>query len=457
MAESMAIPTRPMMPSTITTESASDASTGGILFVSYGGGHIDIAARVLRALERTINEQAAPLKTRLLALTTAGPAAARLGIAHHGCANYLPAPGYEDAERIGAKLSIPLWQADSGISWQESCAYMGVSMCDLIAELGLEAARAAYDEQGRAAFCPRRFIGHVLDRERPALVVTTCNVRMERAANLEARRRSIRSVRLEDLFGYSILGPYTTERPPVLADPQEWPDDLVVMNTSVAEKVVVHGFPSSRVQVLGQPVLADWARAQAKTEVAPTLTDWATADAPVIVYVAPPDPAVLSVHGLAFRALAVNRPDLRICIKLHPSSSVDAFLALCPGALPKGLRVLASEDINTVIRAANLTVVMNSTAGLLAAMSGKPMLVLDTSGQAEVIPYVASGVARRVEHLEALEGAITAALEQNTALDTHQKSNQLPELFQSVPEAADRIAAWLNTQVSEHVAVGTRA
>ena len=410
-----------------------------ILFVSYGGGHIDIVARVWQALGAEGQGQA-----RLLALTTAAPAAARRAIAHSRCVDYLPSPDYAAASEIGAALSEGIWTAASGIAWEDSCAYMGVSMCDLIADLGEEGARAAFDAKGRAAFCPRRFLGHVMDRERPDIVVTTCNVRMERAAHLEAQRRAIRSVRIEDLFGYSLLGPYSDARAPKLVDSTDWPDDLVVMNDHVARTVVRHGFPATRVRVLGQPVLSDWAASYAGAKIADALVDWATGANPVIVYVAPPDRETLSAHGAAFQALASRRSDLRICLKMHPSVSVETFGQICPGQVPGNLRVLDREDIITVIRAADLTVVNNSTAGLLAAMSGKPMLVLNTSGQAEVIPYVASGVAERVDQLNALEAQIDGALEDQARAKTETGlMPPVPEMFQSQPDAARRIASWL--------------
>jgi predicted dehydrogenase len=108
---------------------------------------------------------------------------------------------------LGAELSAPLWDASSQVSRDDSCAYLSLSMLDLIAACGDAEAWRRYEELGRQAFCPTRFLTHVLAQENPGLVVTTCHVRMERAAVLAARQRGCPSLlRLRQLLHDRAIG-----------------------------------------------------------------------------------------------------------------------------------------------------------------------------------------------------------------------------------------------------------
>ena len=106
-----------------------------LLFVTYGGGHIDIVVRLLPWLDRLED-----VEVRILALTTAAPRLEQTEWKFKRCIDYLPLSGYEKAMEIGRELSQNLvgvtsggkWDDSLGISFEETCAYLGVSMVDLI-------------------------------------------------------------------------------------------------------------------------------------------------------------------------------------------------------------------------------------------------------------------------------------------------------------------------------------
>ncbi len=409
-----------------------------ILFVTYGGGHVDIVLRLLPRLERL------GVDARVLALTTAGPRMVQAGHPDRGCRHYVPRPGYEQAMALGAELSEGLWDATSGIPWEESCAYLGVSMVDLIDELGEEEARRRYQAEGRKAFCPTAFLSEVLRQEEPQLVVTTCHVRMERAALLAARALGIASVRIEDLFGYSLLGEYGAGRAPVLLPEAEWPDQVIVLNDEVKQRLVAAGLPTARIHPLGQPVLSEWLEQFEHTDPSPSLADWRSEERPIITYATPARRDVLYPHVGAMLALAQQQPEWGICIKLHPSVGRGEFEARYP-ELPDNLRLLAEEDILPIVRASDLVVIFRSTVGLLCLSGGVSLLVVDTTGEPEVMPYVSSGAARGLDSLEHLTKTIAEMLEQTC----HEDDQVVAPLFENPPGATERVAKWLAAKATD--------
>ncbi len=408
------------------------------LFVTYGGGHVDIVLRLLPHLDRL-----SAVDVRVLALTTAGPRMVQEGYQALGCRDYLPLAGYEQALELGAELSPELWDESSGISWEESCAYLGVSMLDLIAELGEEEAQRRYQAEGRKAFCPTRFMAEVLQHEQPQLVITTCHVRMERAAVLAARDLGITTVRIEDLFGYSLLGNYGVERAPVLLPEVEWPGQVIVLNEEVKRRLMTAGFPEARIHPLGQPVFSEWQEQFEQIAPCPTLQDWIAKGQPVITYATPARRDVLYSQTEVMLAVAHRHPEWGICIKLHPSVGPGEFEARYP-ELPINVRLLADVDILPVVRASDMVVIFRSTVGLLCLFTDIPLLVLDTTGEPETIPYVSSGVASGIDNLDDLDDTLKHRLVH--MYQVPERRNEL--LLENPVGAANRIANWLVTEAT---------
>lgn len=416
---------------------ARTSGAGGVLFVTYGGGHVDIVVALLPRL------QALGVPCGVLALTTA---AIRLRAAAQPFAtplDYLPLEGYEQALDLGAELSAPLWDPTGPLSWDESCAYLGISMLDLIASHGEAEAWQRYRQQGRKAFCPTRFLGCVLVQEQPRVVVTTCLVRMERAATLAARQRGCRSLLIEDLFGFSLLGPAGLQGDPTLAPRHEWPDAVVVLNEQVRARIVDAGFPKAAVHALGQPVFADWLQRWTDAQPCAPLLDWCNQGRPVVTYAAPSRAEVWQRHARALLQIARRHPEWGLVVKLHPSVGLQAFDTEV-GERPDNLRVLpAEQDILPVLKASDLVVVFRSTVGLLSLFAGLPLLVFDDSDEPELMPYVSSGAAVAASTPAQLERAMVQLL----AAPTSAGGARQQPLFENPPMAAERIAVWLQAQL----------
>lgn len=408
-----------------------------VMFVTYGAGHADIVAHLLPALAA----QGLP-KPVVLALTTASLRLAHSACTLRRCADYLPMQGYEQATARGGDLARGLWSEGSDVSWGETCAYLGVSMCDLEVEEGRDQAQKSYKDMGRKAFCPVRFMERVLERECPDIIVTTCHVRMERAAVIAARNLGIRSVRIEDLLGYSLLGPYPYGKLGRLIPDAEWPDMAVVMNAAVKEIVVRNGFPAHRIAPLGQPVFSEW-KAQFFSTKPTKLFAGIAGPKPVVTYMTTPQENILRAHSKTWIALARRRPDINFVIKLHPSTAEPIYRQHY-GPFPDNLRVLSKEPALNVVKASDLVVLFRSTVGMLCLLTATPMIVWDTTGDEELLPYVTSGAAEIAQDDTDLEPMIDRMLKATS-------SGRPPphSLFDISDDAARQIASWLRAGAPE--------
>ncbi|WP_281966976.1 hypothetical protein [Roseovarius nanhaiticus] len=402
------------------------------MFVTYGAGHADIVARLVPALVGRGLPQPA-----VLALTTAPLLLGKAGVAFKRCADYLPMPGYEDAVQKGAELARDIWSEGSDVSWEETCAYLGVSFCDLERDYGQAGAQRLFEAEGRKAFCPVHFMMEVLKRERPDIVVTTCHVRMERATTIAAQKLGIRSVLIEDLLGYSLLGPYSYGAPGRLIDRAEWPDMAVVMNCAVKAILTENGFPPERVVPLGQPVFSDWKRDYAQADPCDPF-ERTRGDRPLISYMTTPQDEILRPQSDFLIAMARRRRDLDFIVKLHPSTS-EANYRQAFGPFPDNLRVLSKEPTLNVVKASDLVILYRSTVGILCLLSATPMIVWDTTGAPELLPYASSGAAEWAKSDEALEPLMDRMLAERSA----RRSPQSHPLFDAPAEASEAIAAWL--------------
>lgn len=403
-----------------------------VMFVTYGAGHADIVASLLPAFAAQGFE-----KPLVLALTTApariDPSLCRLS----RCADYLPMPGYEDAMERGADLARSFWVEGSEVPWQETCAYLGISYRDLETDLGPSGARDRYRALGRQAFCPTHFLEKVLSAERPDIVVVTCNVRMERAAILAARRLGIRSVLIEDLLGYSLLGRYPYGERGSLVAKAEWPDMAVTMNAQIRDILIQNGFPGRRVAALGQPAISDWFR-QVTRRPDDGLRERLATGKPVVTYITTPRDELLVPQTKTLIDLAYRRPDLTFVIKLHPSTHVSKF-GEGFGPFPANIHLLSKEPALEVVKLSDVVILYRSTVGIACLATSTPMIVWSDLGEPEVLPYVASGGAVEVTRNQDLEIVIDTALRGGKG-SAYRRPHPL---FEVGPNSGNAVAAWL--------------
>jgi len=292
-----------------------------ILFVTYGGSHSDLVSSLIPEIQKHPG-----LDYQILALTIAGQKLEPLNFRFKRCKDYLPLAGYENASKIGEVLSKEIWDETSGIPFEDSCAYLGVSMVDLINQLGEKGAWKNYKKFGRKSFLPTDFTQRVFDQEIPDMVITTCNVRMERAAHLSALKTGILSIRIEDLLGYSVMGenPITSTEPELPKN--EWPDRIIVPNEFTRKRMLSAGFEEWRTVALGQPFLSQWLEDSRLPENIASRNRHLQSGKPRVTFIMPGRKDALIEQGKVLIELADKRKDWEFLFKLHPGVPKSKFL-----------------------------------------------------------------------------------------------------------------------------------
>ena len=216
----------------------------------------------------------------------------------------------------------------------------------------------------------------------------------------------------------------------------------VVMNAALKEIVVRNGFPAHRVEPLGQPVFSEWKAHYFSTK--PTeLFESIPVPKPVVTYMATPQENILRAHSKTWIALARRRPDINFAIKLHPSTA-ETIYRQHYGPFPDNLRVLSKDPALNLVKASDLIVLFRSTVGVLCLMTSTPMIVWDTTGEDEFLPYVTSGAAQIAQDDTDLEPLIDRMLKATS-------SGRPPPhyLFDISDDAPRQIASWLRAGAPE--------
>ncbi len=164
-----------------------------IVFVTYGGGHVNMLLPVIKQLQKRSN-----LDLVVLGLTTAGATLKQNNIPYIGFKDLL-ADDNDYAREWGENL-VNKDDLHPAISYQESVAYMGLSYVDLEIEHGTEKAAEIFADRGRLNFFPLNTLCKFLKAQRPNVVVATNSPRAEQSAITAAGKLNIPSICLVDLF-----------------------------------------------------------------------------------------------------------------------------------------------------------------------------------------------------------------------------------------------------------------
>ena len=183
-----------------------------ILFVTYGGGHVQMVAPVVRMLR----EARPDIAVECLALTTAQSALRSMDIGFRPLSDFLGLFP-DDVRHWGEALAVDHHNDGVGIAYEESVAYLGLSFWDLVQEHGESASRAMLDQKGLHAFLPRRVMRRVIAELAPGVVATTNSPRMEHAAVLEGNAAGIPTFTMVDLFGRFNFCPIVADHVSVLS------------------------------------------------------------------------------------------------------------------------------------------------------------------------------------------------------------------------------------------------
>lgn len=332
-----------------------------ILFVTYGGGHVNIVIPIVREIEKHNN-----MDYQILALTTAIPYLENSGLKYKTLLDYLPIlQNNKEIINIGNKLASEYHNSDAGFSIEQTSAYLGCSMYDLIKKLGEKKALEKFEIEGRKAFCPTSIIKQILKIEKPDIVVTTVPYRMEKAAVLEAKELGIKTVFIHDLhfvkqnYLYNIV------------------DANFVMNEFVKDELIGYGVAESKIYVTGQPAF-DYLLEPINKSKSEIYNEFELSpEKKTIVWIADNSKVLTKTYFDEISKVIERFKEFQFIIKMHPGEeNVDIFKNICKKNKINTL-LLHRCNNKVLIYIGDLFLVGLSTMGLEISRMNKNMICLD--------------------------------------------------------------------------------
>ena len=213
---------------------------GKVLFVSYGGGHINIINEVIKEIIKYKN-----IDFKVLALTTAYDKSVSLFSNKYikKISDYKDL-FKKDIEKINYYGSLILednYNASSGISKEDTLIYLGLSMFELVQTHGEQKAFDLYNKKQRQAFLPVNIMKNILEYEKTSLVVTTTSPRFEEASLIAANELGIETIQILDLFGELYPLPRANH--------------IICMNNYISESLKKQGLIENKYYHFGQPAI----------------------------------------------------------------------------------------------------------------------------------------------------------------------------------------------------------
>ena len=374
-----------------------EQGAGGVLFVTYGNGHIAKVAPVVQALEDKA------VRCTVLAMTLGYAQSLRLGMQPIGYKDLLHLVDADAAMRYGRMLWPENQHPD--VDELESCAYLGINYLEWVETYGEEEAAARYKKGGRRSFLPVRFIGKVIDFLQPDVVVSTSSPRSEQAAIEAAVVRGVPSLTMLDVFAM----PHDT-----YLHHEAYADRITAPSALAGQQLRNAGIDPAKIRVTGCPAydtLRDVSQAPLGTELKRSL-GWDGLK--VLLWAGSLEQDETGVpeqfYGTKFgvlveqrlRAFVASHPDTALIVRYHPTQ-YNVF-----PDLGKQERVYvsnpAADRLLPQLHAADTVIVQTSTVGFESALLGKRLLCLSFSPRVINTEYDLSqlGIAESVRSLDDL-------------------------------------------------------
>ncbi|MFA4133392.1 MULTISPECIES: UDP-N-acetylglucosamine 2-epimerase [unclassified Brevibacillus] len=386
-----------------------------MLFVTYGGGHVNAIFPVIKELQQTTEWE-----ITTLGLTTAGNVLKKEGIPYIGFKDLIEPTVDNYALEIGSLLANE--SDNSKVPYEESVAYLGLSYVDLEKRHGKQEASKLYKEQGRQAFLPLSILERLIKKVNPNVIVTTNSPRAEQATVMTAKKFSIPCVCLVDLFAVDEF--------PRLAQ-KGYGNRICVITNRVKEKLISAGRTEEEIVVTGNPAfdkLADETIPQ-KARIFRNEKKWDNKK--TILWASQPNveqPQLPRMIEAELLELLNGHEDWHIVFRPHPSEQIVY------NHLPERVTISDTNDeLPVLIKAVDMVLTMTSTVGLESVLIGKPLVTVDIGSYIASVPYSEMGLSYGVSHLHDLEKGILLALSGENNL---YRKAVLPELG----KAAERVS-----------------
>lgn len=360
-----------------------------VLVVSYGGAHVAAAMPLHGALLD------AGLEPVMLGLTTAADMLRRHGVPARRFLDYVDLQD-PDVRRWGDYLCGFHHRDGIGISREESMAYLGAGMAELVRELGEAAALARYRELGLNALLPVQTVRHIIAAEQVDGVIATDSPRAERAALNAAAQLGLPSVCLVTSFP-DIGLPYLQRSDNGAV--------MCVLNDRFKQQLVAAGRSPASVEVTGNPAFdalvvpeADALRDSLRAKDGLQRGEW------TVLWAEQPEPdnPALPVRMRERLAQICTSNGWRLLVRLHPSSQAGTALALPDGVLVSP----RTESVRDALLKSDVVVTFTSTIGFEALVLDKPVVVAAVSQYSRFVDYRETDGVRVVDSLDGVEPAL---------------------------------------------------
>lgn len=410
-----------------------EAVDADVLFVSYGGGHVNMLLPVAQHM------QANGFKVVFLALTSARAVLQQTDI---GFITYADFPIRNNAaiahgKRLAAELPV-----NPAVPLEDTEAYLGLNYEALEIQFGTSTAAEMYQQFGRSCFQPLGVFLSVLPLLNPKVVVASNSPRSERYAIKAAGLLSIPSVCVVDLFALREI---------------EWigepgfADAVCVLNQEVKYLFKSAGRRDDEVIVTGNPAFDSLFNPEyiKQGRALRAQRGWDQNDTINVLWASQVEPEVHPFEiGLtgnpklpgqverALRQAVICNQALRLIVRYHPSQVVDF--------LPQD-RVEHShptEDLSTLLHAVDVVVTMTSTVGLQASLVGKQVLTVDSSVFFNDMPYSKMGISKGFKQPQDLLPYLKN-LSYLHGIDNNRTVQSNQQMAMATPRVAEIVARYL--------------
>lgn len=320
-----------------------------VLSVTYGGGHVRIAAKLAQAYK------ARGIEYQIVAMPAAIPYLNAQGMPFKRLIDYAEYfPHWNTAYSLGEELAKTYHNPEIGFSFEDTICYYGLSYYDLIAEHGEQKARELFEKSGRKAFYPKQTAKIIIKAENPDMIQTTCGQRMELAVSDAAKELNILSARIQDT--------------PMLYEKIATDYLFTINETEKARNTGIMKDWEKKIITTGHPCLEDYSKINKEAERAKVEENLKIGGKYLITWAIPGRPTNYTDETfLILRNTAINNPEISIVIKLHPTShSNDMFEKY--GELPQNMRIVKRYDLPGLLKASDLVIGGTSTTAFEAIL-----------------------------------------------------------------------------------------
>ena len=348
-----------------------------IFIACYGAGHVSMMTPIFKKL--TLDNK---VEVVALALSTAKNYFTRHDVPYKTLANYKKKIVDEKSEYFGEILAKRWHMEGSGLTYAESVLYLGVSMRDLVREVGEAEAFRLLEEKGRQCFLPICTMEQVINEEKPDLIITTNAPRMERAATIVGNNKGIPTINLHDDLGFK-------KRDYILSA-----DKISVMSEITKGNLLDQGHDSSKIIINGQPAFDIIQDELINFDSEKIRKENGIGDLPCLVLgtsMVGEKGKIMDITPLVCDAIEDLDKKFQLLIKPHPSKDVDAYKDFAAARSCNPI-VLSDINIRELLFISEALITFHSTIMIESVLIGKPLISVNITGEPNPVPYLKWGL-----------------------------------------------------------------